>query len=347
MTMYPLKFRPVFKEKVWGGDRLRQFHRDLPRNTEHPIGESWEITDLPEGQSTVANGPLEGTTLAAVIETYGQELLGDLNLTKKGRFPLLLKFLDARENLSVQVHPDYPYSERHPEADPKYEAWYILHAEPGGRIYRGIRPGVSRDAFRRAIEENRSVEDLLNEIPVKAGECYYLPGGTCHALGAGVAVIEAQTPSDTTYRVYDWGRTSRELHIEQAMAVMRFDDQAEAIEGESSARPRPVAEERRRHIGGPLVTVSRLCTANEFTIEKIRMSEGYQQELPYQRPAVWVVLSGRGQITGTPAGIDVGFGPYDVMLLPAEMPDARVELTEDSVWLDIQFPTPWHPAKLA
>lgn len=345
MALYPLKFQPVFKEKVWGGDRLRQFSRAVPTDASEPIGESWEITDLPEGQSVVANGPLAGRTLHALIDSHGPALLGDLELTKKGRFPLLLKFLDARENLSVQVHPDYAYSDRHPDADPKYEAWYVLHADPGARIYRGVRPGVTREAFRAAIEGNAAVEDLLTEIPAKAGECYYLPGGTCHALGGGIAVIEAQTPSDTTYRVYDWGRTNRELHIAQALEVMRFDDPP-APDPATGRVPRPKAEHR-RHMGGPMVTVTRLCTAEEFTIEKVRMSEGYAQELPYQRPAVWVLLEGRGRIVNTPARVDVDFKPYDVLLLPAEMPEARVELDADSVWLDIQFPTPWNPTRLA
>lgn len=322
--LYPLKFRPIFVEKVWGGRAIATLGRDLPGGADTPIGESWELVDLEEARSSVANGPLEGWTLHDVIEEYGERLLGRLELSD-GAFPLLVKYLDARKPLSVQVHPTVDYVQRHPKHRVKSEAWYIIDAEPGAVIYRGVRPGVTRDEFRRRLED-RSVVEALIEIPVKAGEMYYLPSGTCHALGAGILLAEIQTPSDSTFRLYDWDRTDREMHVEEAMQCVEM------------GAPDVRRNERKSHIAGVFTTISRILTCEHFQVERVRMSEGYGQEIPYDRPAVWIVLEGEGVITNTPAKIDVPFRRGDVLLIPARMSEARVQLNADTVWLDVQFP---------
>ena len=158
---------------------------------------------IPDGKSVIANGPCKGDLLDQ-------------------SFPLLIKFLDACDNLSVQVHPSEAYAKQHPEAHLKSEAWMILDTTPEGLIYVGLKEGVTEEKLREAIT-NDSVPEVLHAINVKKGECYYLPSGTCHALGAGVLVAEVQTPSDTTFRVWDWGRTSREMHVDQAMECIDFD----------------------------------------------------------------------------------------------------------------------------
>lgn len=229
---YVLTFRPILKEKVWGGRRLAGLGKALPPGA--MVGESWEVADLAstsmggggggEARSIIAAGPLAGRTLHEATELWGERLLGRCRPTAEGGFPLLVKLLDAREHLSVQVHPSEAYARAHPGAHLKSECWYVLEAEPGSVIFKGLREGVSRGRFERTLREGagEAVVELLQAVPAVVGDCHDLPSGTLHALGAGVLVAEVQTPSDTTFRVYDWakeyGREGRELHVEQALA---------------------------------------------------------------------------------------------------------------------------------
>lgn len=224
---YPLLTDPILLEKVWGGGRLAQFGKAMPGAAS--VGESWEIADLAETaasgagggakRSVIRNGALAGQTLADVRAAWGAALVGTGSAGEG--FPLLVKLLDAKENLSVQVHPSPAYAAGHPEAHLKTECWYVLDAAEGSVIYKGVKPGVTASDFRSAIEAG-TVPELLESVPAVVGEMHELPSGTVHALGAGVLVAEFQTPSDTTFRVYDWGRTDRELHVEQAMACIDF-----------------------------------------------------------------------------------------------------------------------------
>ena len=342
--LYPLKFRPIYQTRVWAGNALTRFGRAAtPVGTQGAgasIGESWEIADLPPGStsaaqcvSIVANGPLAGSTLHEVIDAYGVEFLGKLHPTSQGRFPLLVKLLDAGQPLSLQVHPSPAYAGAHADAWVKHEAWYILEAQPGAFIYKGLRPGVTAEQLRREVQRTpASPEDLaalLNRVPVKAGDTHYLPSGMVHALGAGVVVLEIQSPADTTYRLYDWGRTGRELHVEQSLAA--------AIFGELDTRK----NEKRSHVAGMFTTVSRLIYCDQFRIEKVRMAEAFEQDLPYDQPAVWYVLKGKGRIElgGEAKRISpVAFAAGDTLLVPAEMEGAKVVLEADTVWVEVTFP---------
>jgi len=336
--LYPLKFEPIYKEKVWGGRRLARLGRDLPGKENTPIGESWELVDLGEtsvsgggggsARSIIANGPLADTGLHDAAHRFGAAMLGRLDLTDTGDFPILLKFLDANENLSVQVHPSAAYAAGHPETHLKSEAWYIVDADPGAAIYKGVREGVTPEQFRNAIERNDAAafEELLIKVPVKVGDCHYLPSGTCHALGGGILVAEVQTPSDTTFRVFDWGRSGRELHIEPALECIEF------------GPPRTDRYEQRSHIAGVHTTVTKLVHCEHFRIEKIRMSEDYEQELPYDQPAVWMVLAGQGTITPHNGAAAVDFHRGETLLIPANLSDATIKLHEDTTWLEVTFP---------
>lgn len=227
---YPLLLTPLLFEKVWGGRRLESLGKSLPAGK--AIGESWELADLSATSasgagggaaiSPIASGPLAGRTLRDAVALWGRDLLGSAALTGAGGFPLLVKFLDASENLSVQVHPSPAYASAHAGAAIKTECWYVLSAEPGSVIYKGVKPGVTRASFARKIAAGTVAEDLV-AVPAQAGECHNLPSGTVHALGKGVLVAEVQTPSDTTFRVFDWGRAGRELHVEQALECIDFD----------------------------------------------------------------------------------------------------------------------------
>ncbi|MHC4260681.1 MAG: type I phosphomannose isomerase catalytic subunit [Planctomycetota bacterium] len=224
MQVYPFKLRAIYKQRIWGGQKLREFFgKEIPEGEK--IGESWELADLPEDKSVIANGELEGQTLAGAIEKYPEEITGDRRF--RGLFPLLIKFLDAEDILSVQVHPDPPTCKRMGKGDPKTECWYIVRAEEGAVIYKGLKEGVTKESFAEAIEKG-TVGGLLAEVPVATGECHFLPAGTAHTIGGGLLIAEIQTPSDTTYRVFDWNRVDdtgklRPLHIEEALESIHFD----------------------------------------------------------------------------------------------------------------------------
>jgi mannose-6-phosphate isomerase len=233
--VHPITFRPIFKEKVWGRRNLSRFGKVLPESGK--IGESWELVDLastsPGGgggdaaRSLIDNGLLAGSTLHEAMGTWGDRLMGSLPRSADDGFPLLVKYLDAGENLSVQVHPSSEYVAAHRSTHLKTESWYILDAEPGAVIYKGLKPGVDRRALADAVEQGR-VAELLQAVPVSAGDCHDLPSGTVHALGAGITLVEVQTASDTTFRLYDWSdlyqhRPQRELHVEQALECASFE----------------------------------------------------------------------------------------------------------------------------
>jgi len=220
--LYPLRFQPIYKERIWGGTGLRdELRRRLPGER---IGESWEIACREDSMSKAAEGPLRGKSLAELVRDYGPELLGQKN--HKRKFPLLLKILDAREVLSVQVHPGDEFAGKHEGCAGKTEAWYILKARPRAKIVYGLRPGVTREYFGAALKQGK-LEGCLNEVEVKQGEVYSIPAGLVHALGDGIMAVELQQNSDLTYRVFDWNRVdkngrSRPLQVEKALQVIEF-----------------------------------------------------------------------------------------------------------------------------
>ncbi|MBO2943461.1 class I mannose-6-phosphate isomerase [Paenibacillus sp. F411] len=222
---YPLLFQPEFKERVWGGRALEQFGLNLP---EGQIGEGWMIADHPNGTTTVANGELAGTGLDQIREQMGREWFGNKGFSEKnGRFPLLIKLLDCNDDLSVQVHPTDDYAGLPQGELGKTEMWYVLDAKPDAKIIYGLKEGVKREDLKTALE-NGTVMDSLQEVPVKAGDTFYIPAGTVHALCAGVVVAEIQQNSDTTYRIYDYNRPGldgkpRELHVEDSLNVTAYE----------------------------------------------------------------------------------------------------------------------------
>ncbi len=224
---YPLLFEPIQLEKLWGGSHLAELlGKGAPADAQ--IGESWELSDYPGQETKVANGPLAGTSIRELVETQAAEIVGDEAILQDGRFPLLVKYLDAKETLSVQVHPGDPYAAEHEGGFGKKEAWYIIHAEPDAKLIRGVHAGVSRESFAKAIEKGELDVDLHAFTP-KPGDVVMIPWGTVHAIGAGIVLAEIQQTSDVTYRVYDWNRVdehgdSRELHVEKALDVIEYEE---------------------------------------------------------------------------------------------------------------------------
>jgi mannose-6-phosphate isomerase len=224
VPLYPLTFRPVLKRYLWGGRRLETLlGKQLGEGNDY--AESWEIVDHAQGQSIVAEGPLAGVALHELVATRGPELLG-LH-APQSRFPLIFKFLDCQRDLSVQVHPnDAAAAKLDPPDLGKTEAWVILDAKPGNRIYAGLKAGCDRASLEAAIRQGQ-MEQCLHSFEARAGQCLFIPAGTIHALGAGLLVAEIQQASDTTYRLYDWGRVGpdgqlRKLHIDEGLAAIDY-----------------------------------------------------------------------------------------------------------------------------
>lgn len=226
--LYPLVFEPVYKDYIWGGERLKTLFGRA--NTPTPCAESWEISDRPEGMSVVSRGPLKGVTLAALTHERAPEMFGAGN--SPDRFPLLCKIIDAHSRLSVQTHPN-EVSAPALGGEPKTEAWYVLQSEPGAFVYAGLHPGVGEAELRQALSDG-SVENLLRKLPVKRGDVVFLPGGRVHAIGEGCLLYEVQQNSNTTYRLFDWNRAGtdgkpRELHVEQALKTVLWRDEDDAL----------------------------------------------------------------------------------------------------------------------
>ncbi len=224
--LYPLKFKPVLKEKIWGGRSLAD-HYGKDAGSLKNIGESWELSAVSDNLSVVSNGFLAGNNIEEIIEVYMSDIVGESVYDKFGcEFPLLIKFVEAREVLSVQVHPGNEMARERHNAYGKTEMWYILESEEGARIYTGFSKPVSRYDYINALENN-SLPGLLNMEDARAGDVFFTPAGRIHAIGAGIVLVEIQQTSDITYRIYDWGRTGfdgmpRELHTDLALDAIDF-----------------------------------------------------------------------------------------------------------------------------
>ncbi len=225
--LYPLKFRPVFKEKVWGGSQLRtQLGLDfspLPN-----CGEAWMLSGVANNETAVSDGWLAGNDLNELVEIYMDELVGEKSYDEFGdRFPLLIKLIDSNDWLSVQVHPDDDYAKKNGMDSGKTEMWYVLHANDGSELIAGFNKRINKDLFLRHIHE-KSLKDILNFEKVSACDVFFMPAKRLHALGPGILLVEIQQTSDHTFRIYDWDRVnasgkSRTLHLQQALEVVDFE----------------------------------------------------------------------------------------------------------------------------
>jgi mannose-6-phosphate isomerase len=314
-ALYPLTFRPIFKERVWGARNLeRLYGKKLPGSV--PIGESWEISDRPGDVSIIANGPLAGKDLHWLVENHRADLLGDAKL-EAGRFPLLIKLLDAQEKLSLQVHP--PASKAvELRGDPKTEMWFIADAIPGAELYVGLKRGVTRADFECRIGDG-SVAECFHRAPVKAGDSMFLPSGRVHAIGAGLVIFEIQQNSDTTYRVFDWNRVGldgkpRELHVPQSLASIDFNDFEPAlVSGEE--------------VVGLNFRMRRLVNDPLFTVELFQVQNRGSVKPPPGRMQIIGVV--RGEVRAGEAIVHSG----EFCLLPASLPASELVATAGTQFL--------------
>ena len=237
--LYPLKFEAALKEKVWGGNALVSRYNKKSTGS-LKIGESWELSAVADYQSVISNGFLAGNNIEELIEVYMGDITGDVVFEKFGNeFPLLIKIIEAQEDLSIQVHPGNDLAKKRHNAYGKTEMWYILERKEGSKIYTGFRDGVTKEIYEEAVRTGK-IEDLLNVENVDPGDTFFTPAGRVHAIGAGIVLVEIQQTSDITYRIYDWNRKSsgkekRELHLDLALDAIDFNQN-----GKSKIRREPV-----------------------------------------------------------------------------------------------------------
>ena len=321
--LYPLTFHPVFMERVWGGCNLeRLFDKRLPEGKR--IGESWEIADRPEAISVVANGPLVGRDLRWLMQNHRAGILGSAR-DAGGRFPLLLKILDADDDLSLQVHPPAAVARRL-GGEPKTEMWYITHTRPGARLFVGLRKGVTRPDFERRLSEGR-VADCFHAVETKPDDVMFLPSGRAHAIGGGNVLFEIQQNSDTTYRVFDWNRTGldgrpRSLQIQESLACIDFEDQEPAA----------------RHVVAPDVgdrrpTLTQIVDDPLFSVEVADAPTPSKFEIRNGTPEILAVV--RGGVVLEAGGERVNLRSGGFCLLPASLAHPRLQASEGTRFLRI------------
>jgi mannose-6-phosphate isomerase len=331
--IYPLTFSPVFRDYIWGGRNLEtKLGRKLPPGI---IAESWEISGHPSSPTTVEHGPLAGRTLPDVTQSLGLDLVGHRSqaMLARGKFPLLIKLLDANQPLSVQVHPNDEYANRHENGElGKTEMWYILYAEPGAYLTYGLKPGVTPDSFRRALEAG-TLEACLHQLPVKAGDAVFIPAGSVHAIMDGIMLAEIQQNSDTTYRVYDWNRVGadgkpRPLHIGKAIDVIDF---AQVEPG----RFQPQLLEENSDLQREIITACPYFNVERVTLK--RAGAKFNGHCDGSTFEIWGIMSGSGRVSwGT--GEALPLSAVRFILLPAVLGSFEIETVAPAVFLRAYVP---------
>jgi len=310
--LYPLLFTPVLKDYIWGGRSLEKLGRDLPAGI---IAESWEIAAHPDGTTAVANGRYAGKLLTELQAELGLDLIGTncAWAQERGKFPLLIKLLDANQPLSVQVHPKDDYALAHEGSElGKTEMWVVLHAAPGAKVQFGVTAGTTPENFRAGIENGR-LEPHLHYVPVKTGDHICVPAGSLHAIMDGLLIAEIQQNSNTTYRVYDWNRLGhdgqpRPLHVDKALDVINF-----AQVEPSLCPPTPISHEGN-------VRRSLLCKNEYFVTERVEIAAGadFTSECTGDSLEIWGLL--KGQVTIN----EIDLKPVQFTLLPAALGEFAV-----------------------
>lgn len=323
--MQPLFFEPILKRIRWGGSKLGS-HLGKPIGSEGDYAESWEIADQPDGQSVISRGLCKGRTLGDVLKERPDEVIGDA--ADCGQFPLLIKFLDANDWLSLQVHPDDEQAAVAVTGGRgKTEAWVIVSADPGSRLCAGLRDGVSRQQLADALNAGE-IEECLHTYAVQPGDCVFVPAGTVHALGPGIVLAEVQQQSNITYRLHDWGRVGsdgkpRPIHVNESLAVTDF--QRGPVD---PVHPQVLREEGScRHeelVSCPYFRIRRHTGQGNFVVSSDN------------RFRILMQLAGRSELRTTHGADELPFGTTS--LIPAACSDAEVRTDDQSILLEIDIP---------
>jgi len=327
----PLTFTPVLRDYIWGGRNLETLYgRQLPPG---PTAESWEISGHPTAPTCVDAGRWRGQSLPEVLHALGVDLAGRRATwaLARGKFPLLVKLLDAQARLSVQVHPSDAYALAHAGGElGKTEMWYILHARPGAQLILGLRPGVTPQSFRQALADNR-LETCLHYLPVQAGNAVFVAAGTLHAILEGIVAVEVQQNSDTTYRVYDWGRLGqdgqpRPLHVKHALDVIDF---KQVEPGPCLPRQLACQDGVERH---------EISRSEYFVVEKVTFAPGagYAGQTNGATLEIWGTVEGESELNW--AGQPVPLPAIRFCLVPARLGDFAVQATTPATMLRVYLP---------
>ncbi|MEG0500102.1 MAG: type I phosphomannose isomerase catalytic subunit [Rikenellaceae bacterium] len=309
--LYPFKFIPIYKKRAWGGEKIGEvYYHGVPKGN---IGEAWLLSGLEDDLTEVSNGFLEENTVNELTEVYMGEMVGDKVYDKFGEeFPLLIKLIDTKERLSVQVHPSDELAAKRHNAYGKSELWYVMDAEDGAVLYLGFKKGTTKENYLTALEKG-DIESLLNTVKVKNGDIYYIPSGTVHSIGAGITLLEVQQTSDITYRIFDWNRKDedgepRELHTELALDAINFE----------AATPENL---RKKGKAGEQLTIT---TNHYFNIEILDvvddMSIDYGKRDSF---TILMCLEGKGEIEYDIDGIET-ISKGELVLIPSELEEMNL-----------------------
>jgi mannose-6-phosphate isomerase len=320
--LYPLKFKPLIKDKVWGGDVLSKFYNKQQKSLPN-IGESWEISGVQDNLSVVSNGFLAGNNIEELIEIYMGDITGDAIYEKFGNeFPLLIKFIEAREDLSVQVHPGDDMAKKRHNAYGKTEMWYILENKPNAKIYTGFKDGVTKEAYQEAVK-NGNITDLLNIENAEKGDAFFTPAGRIHAIGAGIALVEIQQTSDITYRISDWNRQAttgsekRELHTDLALDALDFTETAKR--GKINIKPN---------------IFDNLVDCSFFTVNLLKFNERISKNYYFNDSfVIYICLDGEFMISCNNSTEKITKG--ETILLPAMIKEVVLEPVSKSQILEV------------
>ncbi len=321
--MLPLEFRPILKRSRWGGRRFALLGKQLGEKNDY--AESWELSDHGEDQTHVASGEYKGWSLRRLVEERNTEVFGRHAGLKQ--FPLLIKFLDARDRLSVQVHPDDAQAKKiDPDQNGKTEAWVVLDAEPDSRLFAGLRPGVTPGEL-RAAAENGQIESLLHSFEVTPGEVVFIPAGTVHAIGEGILLAEVQQMSDITFRLFDWGwvgsdGTARPLHIEESIVCTDFE----------RGPVEPIKPDRREHESG---LTDELVACDHFILRRYILENDFRLE-PEDRFRVLMAVKGNGDLVAGDAAMRFSLGR--TCLIPAAAPAVTIHPLGELTVLEATLP---------
>jgi len=324
--LYPLKFIPILKERIWGGQKLNELLGKELSGVAN-VGESWEISCVDESVSVVANGNYRGNSLKQLLESHGEQILGSRIFRQFGtEFPLLIKFLDAREDLSIQVHPDDKLARERHGSNGKTEMWYVLQADEGSGLVCGFKNGITKSMYLSALENN-SVETLLARHPVKEGDIFFIPAGMVHAIGAGIVIAEIQQTSDVTYRIYDFNRLDsngkgRELHTELALDAIDFKSKGNHKEDYIPTPNQPVAVVKSSYFQTNVVEASVAITRDYGVLQSF---------------VIIVCVGGRGKIKyGNADELHLQSG--ETVLIPACLNMVTITPERDMKWLETFVP---------
>lgn len=321
IPLYPIRFHPILKQKVWGGTKLNSLFR---KKGEGKIGESWELSGVNENVSEIANGSLKGKSLNWLLKNYKERLVGKHVYREFGdKFPLLFKFIDAQEDLSVQVHPDDVLAKTRHGSFGKTEMWYIVDVKNDGRLILGFKENIERENYLKSLSEN-TITEILKSEPVKKGDAFLLVPGTVHAIGSGIVLAEIQQTSDITYRIYDWNRPDtngqmRELHTDLALEAINFNSPNAKLE-----------------YSNKLNSLVHLCTTDYFTVNKLVITQDFVRDLrEISSFKVYMCLEGSATLKSNDFSEEIRKG--ETILIPAEFSEIKFTANSASI-LEVYVP---------